>query len=73
MTEMEINGTLDMKDGRRTIDFVCEKDELCQIPIATNPKKIKSHVKLVLMDDVALTNLAKQMKDKGNAPKSKLV
>ena len=38
------------------------KDETLGIPIAYNPKSIDKHVQLVMLDDLSLVKLAKEMK-----------
>jgi hypothetical protein len=40
------------------------RDEAMGIPIAHNPKSIGKHVQLVMLDDLSLVKLAKEMKPK---------
>lgn len=38
------------------------KENTLQIPVMFNPKKIAAHTQLIVLDDLTLIKLAKQMK-----------
>ena len=44
------------------VAFDLSSENTLQIPIMMNPKKIAAHTQLVVLDDLTLIKLAKQMK-----------